>query len=89
MRIRNMESPVPESKEQGVQITCGRCDCCSTVKGILEKEGLTEFLWAAENAGGDLWSNFQEPGWQVTVLAPENEVMKNGFSNWGARHSHL
>lgn len=67
-----------------VQITCGRCDCCSSVKQILEKEGLTEFLWAAEYAGGNLWSFFQEPGWQVTVLAPENEVMKQGLSNWGA-----
>lgn len=67
-----------------MQITCGRCDCCSTPKGVLEKEGLTEFLWAAENAGGDLWSFFQEPGWQVTVMAPSNDVMKAGFNNWGA-----
>ena len=64
-----MFNTVAELSEGFCQITCGRCDCCRTLRSVAEDEGLNDWLWAVDAVG---LSDVDEPGWEVSVLAPRD-----------------
>lgn len=64
------------------QITCGRCPCCKDLAAVAEGAGLTEFLWAM-NRTTDRVEALSQPGYAVTLLAPDNSAMQNLFDKLG------
>jgi len=76
-----MQNTINELPEGYCQITCGRCDCCSTFASLAEANGLTEFVLAMEAAGmGDLLEN---TGWMATLLVPTNGALKDWRNSHG------
>eukprot|EP00210_Caulerpa_lentillifera_P006039 g5771.t1 len=82
-----MLNTISELPEGYCQITCGRCDCCSTFTELAEANGLTEFVLAMEAAGlGDLLGN---PGWMATLLIPTNQVLQDWRDSRGVAWDEL
>ncbi|GMH37117.1 hypothetical protein BSKO_04990 [Bryopsis sp. KO-2023] len=64
------------------QITCGRCDCCSTVEELALNLGLVELVTALQIAGmaEDFLTN---PGWMTSILAPQEGTLSSWLEQKG------
>ena len=56
------------------QISCGRCECCSTLSEVLGNSSLTHLAQAAEMAG--FTAQLSQPGTMLTLLAPTDEAFE-------------
>ncbi|CAD7695513.1 unnamed protein product [Ostreobium quekettii] len=63
------------------QITCGRCDCCRTLRNVATDEGLSELVWAFEISG--LGNLLNAPGWEVAILGPRNGALQRLLDSLG------
>lgn len=69
------------------QITCGNCNCTSTVSQVLTQLQANTFLQAAEMTG--LNAQFDLPGFTATILAPSDgsfAAYLNGRHCWSCVH---
>lgn len=60
------------------QISCDRCDCCSTFKELATVNGLGEMIDLMEASGMDPEEYHANPAWMGTVLVPR----PGAFANW-------
>eukprot|EP00884_Botryococcus_braunii_P004584 jgi/Botrbrau1/14126/Bobra.182_3s0069.1 len=77
-----MRETVKEVPEGYCQITCSRCNCCSTLSDLLQKNGLTSIVDAARAAG--LGPQLDAPATMLTLLAPTNEAFNAAVTQLGA-----
>lgn len=63
------------------RISCGRCDCCPTVRSVAKKLGLEEWLWAMDTA--ELYDLLDGPGFEATILAPRDGALDVLFEKMG------
>ena len=56
------------------QISCGRCDCCSTLVEVLGNNSLSFLAQAADIAG--LSAQLSPPGTSLTLLAPTDAAFE-------------
>ena len=65
------------------QISCGRCDCCSTLAQVLGNSSLALLAAAADRAG--LSPHLSQPGTMLTLLAPTDEALETAAQSLGGK----
>ena len=63
------------------QISCGNCSCCSTFAQVLQSNGASQFLHAANAVG--LKGNLSSPASAFTILAPTDAALDAALAKLG------
>lgn len=72
----------PEELPEGFcQITCGRCECCKTLRNVAEDAGLEDWIWAMEAT--ELQDILDNPGIEVSVLVPRSGALDEVLTKLG------